>query len=676
MNAICSCFAAWSTWCTLWAVTIALAFILAALHFARHKKKPKWLLRNIEWLRTFYVWLGALVILGGTWAFFLPIALNSGFNKNDDGPVLRQLLIYATGGLLGAITLGETRRKNDQEHMRQVHAERRSRYAKAIEQLADEKAPIRLGGVYTLVKLVDDWMDDEKTLPSEEDRRQEGQIIIDSLCTYIRSSFPLAERHEELSSDYEDYKKKCQNNKIKIYIPQSYKNFIKDFSFGHKNSKYNNQPIQSREEFVRDKSLFQEEQEVRKTILSEIKNRLRSTPRNKDGRDEIKPGTWSSFEYNFSNAVFFYDVNFNEVNFSGKKTSFLETKFTQKADFSGSIFNEITDFSEAYFHEKANFNEAHFYRDTNFNKAHFHEKANFNEAHFYRDTNFNKAHFHGNAIFYDTTFNESKKFHGVADFSEVQFDRDAEFDEADFYGDAIFQSIFTGCASFSGVNFYETDISNNSAKFIGAEFHGVATFSQTQFHMVSIFSGATFYDITDFYLTYFHKGVTFYNRINKSSNEIYNIITIFEGDAIFYQTHFYRASNFSGAIFHKDTNFEEAYFDGDVTFSGATFCRKPIFTNTTHTLKPEVAWFSFWGKHKFDVAPDSLYNIKLEEHRSPDGTTTLIPKGCIVFNPETKEPILNYRDILILFDKKYTSTVNTLRIKENLKMSNWPRKSE
>ena len=238
--------------------------------------------------------------------------------------------------------------------MRQVHAERRSRYAKAIEQLADEKAPIRLGGVYTLAKLVDEWLADEKTLPSEEERRQEGQIIIDSLCAYIRSSFLLAESYDELTLSYEEYQQNRQGNQD-LHSPQVIP-LPKP-----KNAK------QSREEFVRDKSLFQEEQEVRKTILLEIKNRLNGgTTKNKDGRDEIKPGTWSYFEYDFSNAVFFYDVNFNEVNFSGKKTSFLETKFTQKAEFSSSIFNEITDFSGAHFHEGTTFSETHFSKKVDF----------------------------------------------------------------------------------------------------------------------------------------------------------------------------------------------------------------------------------------------------------------------------------------------------------------------
>jgi putative uncharacterized protein (fragment) len=503
----------------LWLVTGSLGLIaigLIILSVVRYIQKPKKVT-----LRTFYVWLGILAILGGTWAFFLPIALNSGFNKNDDGPVLRQLLIYTTGGLLGVITLGETRRKNDQEHMRQIHAERRARYAKAVEQLADEKAPIRLGGVYTLAKLVDDWLDDEKTLPSEKERRQEGQIIIDSLCAYIRSSFPLAERHEELSSDYEDYKKKCQNNKIKIYIPQSYKNSIKDFSSGHKNSKYNNQPIQSREDFMRDKSLLREEQEVRKTVLSEIKNRLNGgTTKNKDGRDKIKPGTWSYFKYDFSNAVFFYDVNFNEVNFSGKKTSFSATKFIQQADFSGTTFHET-------------------HKVTNFSGAHFHKEADFSEAIFSNQVHFFDVKFIENTNFFRATFTKS------AFFSETKFIRSAYFFLA---------------------NFIE-----------GAEFPKV----------------------------------------------------IFNGPAYFYGATFNRGAYFFMANFQLEPIFESAF--NDKTY-------KAKFSNW---VDPED--YDLYGpdinQEDFHVAADSLYKIETEKHRSPDGTITTIPKGCIVFDSKTGKVI-------------------------------------
>ena len=441
-------------------VTVSLIFALLILHLVRYYKKPKW-------LRMFYIWLGALAILGGTWAFFLPIAINSGFNKNEDGPVLRQLLIYTTGGLLGAITLGETRRKNDQEHMRQVHAERRSRYAKAIEQLADEKAPIRLGGVYTLAKLVDEWLADEKTLPSKEERHQEGQIIINSLCAYIRSSFPLAERHDELTLSYEKYKQKCQDKNQEIHSP------LRIPLLKPKNTKATNTK-QSHEEFVRDKSLLREEQEVRKTILSEIKKRLNGgKTKNKDGRPEIKPGTWSYFKYDFSNTVFFYDIEFNEVNFSGKKTFFSATKFIRKANFSEATFHEVTDFFGAEFTRSANFFWATFYRDANFSKAKFTRSANFSWATFSQETNFFKAKFTRGANFSEAKFAQDLNLKGriaallffypdktkryistKTNFSRTIFSRDANFFKAKFTRGANFSvATFARGANFSVATF-------------------------------------------------------------------------------------------------------------------------------------------------------------------------------------------------------------------------------
>ena len=429
-----------------------------------------------KWMKdldTFYLWLVTLAALGVSWAFLSPIAFNLGLGS-DDGSRLRQMILYATGGLVGTMTLVETRRRNEQDHIRQVHAERRSRYAKAIEQLADEKAPIRLGGVYTLAKLVDEWLADKKTLPSEKERRQEGQIIIDSLCAYIRSSFLLAERYDELTLSYEEYQQNRQGNQD-LHSPQVIP-LPKP-----KNAK------QSREEFVRDKSLFQEEQEVRKTILLEIKNRLNGgTTKNKDGRDEIEPGTWSYFEYDFSNAVFFYDVNFNEVNFSGKKTSFLETKFTQKAEFSGSIFNEITDFSGAHFYgEDATFSEK-----TDFSGAHFHSIANFSWAEFTGNANFFEAEFTGNANFSWAKFTK-------ASFSRAKFTRDANFSWAEFTGDANFSwAEFTGDANFSMAEFTKKANFSNAkftdAHFFEAEFTGSAGFFEAEFTGSAGFSGATF----------------------------------------------------------------------------------------------------------------------------------------------------------------------------------------
>ena len=341
----------------------------------KSSKTPK---RNGSWWRKnwFYTVLIAVAVIGGLSAFGLPLIVSQPFSAGDSISTLRQAILAATGGVLAILTLWENRRKNiqekdknDQDHTRQVHAERRARYAKAIEQLADDKSAIRLGGVYTLAKLVDDWLDDEKTLTSMEKRRQEGQIIIDSLCAYIRSSFPLAERHDELTLSYEEYQQKYQD---KNQVTQSVENSV-DNSTPKPEEHQDNK--QSREEFLRDKSIFREEQEVRQTILAEIEKRLNSNKdKNEDGKGEVKPGTWSYFEYDFSNTVFFYYTQFN-YSYFGNPSSFFRATFAQDADFFRATFQDA-DFFRATFQD-ANFSGATFLKNVDFSEAIFQNKPIF-----------------------------------------------------------------------------------------------------------------------------------------------------------------------------------------------------------------------------------------------------------------------------------------------------------
>ena len=376
---------------TLCLVTSILVLALLILHIERYRKKPKW-------LRMFYVWIGVLAVLGGAWAFLFPLAINADFSKTGDGAALRQTLIYTTGGLLGVITLGETRHKNDQEHMRQAHSERRSRYATAIEQLADEKAPIRLGGVYTLVKLVDDWLADKKTLPNEKERREEGQVIVNSLCAYIRSPFLLAERAGQLDKPYT-------------------KDLQKDF--GGDKEKFD----ADKRAFARDKAALEEERQVRQSIIEEIHKRLQYFG---------TLGSWSKLDYDFSNAHFFYPIDF-VYSYFGAFSNFSGATFTQDADFSKTIFTEGDPFSGATFLQDANFSRAAFIRDANFSWARFTKKANFSWAEFTKKANFSKARFTKKANFSKAKFTED------TDFSGVEFTGDANFSGATFEEKPIFE---------------------------------------------------------------------------------------------------------------------------------------------------------------------------------------------------------------------------------------------
>ena len=318
--------------------------------------------------------------------------------------------------------------KNEQDHIRQVHAERRNRYTTAIEQLSNDKASIRLGGVYTLVGLVDEWLTDEKTIPNIEKRRKEGQVIINNLCAYIRSPFLLAERAVQLD---EPYAKDLQND-----FDGDKERFDAD-----------------KRSFTQEKSALEEERQIRQSIIKEMREHLH----NDEGLVH-----WSYFDYDFSNAYFFYFTDFTRshfdgsLNFTGAKfteASFFRAEFTE-ADFSGAEFTQNAHFTGAKFNQSANFSEAKFTRYADFSKAEFTGFANFSEA----------------------------EFTGFANFSEAEFTRYADFSKAEFTEVSFFRTEFTRFA-----NFYEAKFTRY-ADFSGAKFTRYADFSETTFQSKPIFT--------------------------------------------------------------------------------------------------------------------------------------------------------------------------------------------
>lgn len=312
-------------------------------------------LPKVKKIKPFYASIAAVAILGGVFAFLLPVAFNSGFGKDDDGRVLRQLILYTTGGVLGVITIGETHRKNNQEkeknendHTRQVYAERRSRYTKAVEQLANENAAVRFGGIYTLAGLVDEWLTD-KSIKEENDRRKEGQVIINNLCAYIRSPFPLA----ALRRDLDKYASLTEDD---IEKP-------------------NNNP----------RVIFLQEQEIRLAIFTEISKRLENSTNNLDNTSAI----WNKFKYDFREADIFYplgNLHFSSPDFSGAKfygaASFISSNFSGKANFYLAHFEGITAFLDATFEGLAEFSNATFMDKCSFAGVSFTAGANFNRSYY------------------------------------------------------------------------------------------------------------------------------------------------------------------------------------------------------------------------------------------------------------------------------------------------------
>lgn len=381
---------AWSTILWITSLTFVLFIVAPSVCWAWNRLK-----KNNRKTRFFYYSIAAVAIIGATWSFLLPIAIDSGFHKDDDGPVLRQILLYATGGLLGVITLGETHRKNNQEkeknendHTRQVHSERRTRYAKAIEQLADEKAAIRLGGIYTLVGLVDEWLADDSLDPEEQ--QKEGQVIINNLCSYIRSPFTLAESRNIIEASIR---------------PGVYSGNLKE-----------------------DKAKLREEQDVRRAIFDEMEKRSSEISKDNNKNITVTPGVWSNFDFDFNQAPIFYSLsnltieraNFNLANFYGdaefynvtfvQDADFILATFTCDADFRKATFIQDADFRKADFTRDADFEGADFICDADFSEATFSISVNFTKTTFIHDANFSKTIFVQDALFLGTTFHQNVSF--------------------------------------------------------------------------------------------------------------------------------------------------------------------------------------------------------------------------------------------------------------------------
>lgn len=432
--------------------------------------------------------------------------------------------------------------KNEQNHIRQVHAERRSRYIAAIEQLSNrENATTRLGGVYALIGLIDEWLADGALLTDKE-RRKEGQAIINSLCAYIRSPFPLTERAEQLD---EEYTKDLQND------------------FREDTEKID----ADKQAFTRDKAALEEERQIRQNIIKEMREHL---------LDAEEPGTWSAFDYNFSNAYFFYPV-----------------------DFSDSHFGASLDFTLATFTEKADFFMAAFAGEADFSKAAFIQDADFYGVKFTKRADFCKASFGGEADFYDGAFLQG------ADFSDVKFTGDANFSRANFTeGTDFFKATFTG-----------------DGTFYKAKFNGPLLLARALFMRNAAFSKAKFGKEANFFMTVFTKEADF------SGSK-------FSGHASFFEVKFSSSANFFKTKFAENTRFSGAQFNGPTNFSITIFHSKPEFANTPNkNYKAKFSHKAAPADYSFKTAAKSPYKIETREQEH-NGVKFIIPEDAMLFDPD------------------------------------------
>ena len=357
---------------------------------------------------------------------------------------LRLAFLYITGGAIAVMGLIETFRKNnneklkndqekeknDKEHERWVKAERRERYTRAVGQLGDEKAPIRMGGVYALIRLVDDWLE-EKSL-SDDERLKEGQVIINNLCAYIRSPFTLASRYDELSKDSP--------------TPEG---IYKD----------------NQQEFYTDKAEFKNEADIRLGIIKEIHDRIQ-------GPDKNTPGAWSDFEYDFSGSTFFYPIDLTNsyyakpINFSDSTYQggayFTGSTYHGRADFSGSTYQSRADFGDSTYHGRADFSDSTYWGRADFGDS-IYQRADFSDSTYQEEADFTGSTYQGRADFGGSIYQSRADFggstyRGRADFGGSTYQSRANFggstyqSEADFSGSIFCSEIYFGYSKYHDIS--------------------------------------------------------------------------------------------------------------------------------------------------------------------------------------------------------------------------------
>ena len=356
---------------------------------------------------------------------------------------------------------------------RERMAERRGRYAAAVEQLGGVSAPVRMGGVYTLVSLVDEWLREENIEYNE--RIAEGQIIINNLCAYIRSPFAFASHYDELTQDSPTPEGVYKNKYQKFYI---------------------------------DKAALESEADVRLSILKEIHRRLQ-------GPDENTPGAWSDFEYDFSGSIFFYPVDLTNsyytkpVNFSGSTyqdwVDFSNSIYQSRADFNDSTYRNWADFRGSIYQGRADFNSSTYQNVVYFSDSTYRGEVCFNKSTYQDFVYFDRSIYQNWADFYDSTYQDEASFTGSTYLDMVSF-FDSTYQEVVSFSDSAYwngggfsNSIYQGEVDFSnsiyvgGIGFSNSAY-RGKANFSGSIYQGQVGLSNSTYEDETAFSGSIFRD--------------------------------------------------------------------------------------------------------------------------------------------------------------------------------------
>ena len=302
-----------------------------------------------------------------------------------------------------------------------LNASRQDRYLKAVELLDSAHSYTRLGAVHALVGLADEYLANESL--SAEEKHTEGQRIVDVLCAYIRDPFELAFRYDELSQN-----KPSQHG---VYGD-------------------------NHQDFYMHKAELLAEAKVRQQALQEIHRRLRHFPQ--DDRRSYVEGSWSGFEYDFSNSVFFYPVDMKDSWYQNS-VDFSRCTYYTSAEFNGSTYERSAYFCDSTYYDWVFFNNSTYCGEAQWSGSTYHDSARFNWSVYYGEVSFHDSVYGGSvfldqSLYYDEALFYSSTYRGEAGFDGSLYQGSVFVNDSVFAGEvSLYGSVFCGALNF-GTDFF------------------------------------------------------------------------------------------------------------------------------------------------------------------------------------------------------------------------------
>jgi hypothetical protein len=261
-------------------------------------------------------------------------------------------------------------------------------FTKAVEELGHDKAPVRLGALYSLVRLA-------------QNNPEHRQTVVDVLCAYLRMPYTLPAQTELDAEQAEEAAPPAEDG-----IPAAHPPPGQDYA--------------------------EQELQVRQTAQRLLADHLQA-PEGTSSKtaQQCQPSPWQAFwpgiTLDLTGAIL-VDFHFEEVS-------------VIQAQFRGATFQGRTKFSGTTFQGNAQFRGTTFQGTAEFDVTAFQgRRIWFEGAIFQGDVWFSWATFEGKAEFGGATFQGTAWFYGVifeddVGFEEATFQGDVRFDEATFEED-------------------------------------------------------------------------------------------------------------------------------------------------------------------------------------------------------------------------------------------------